>query len=670
MISRRRTGQRETRRPLPRSLDPLPDEALPGFVLRLAHRLDRTPARIAELTGLTEPHQVKPNLGRRIYLDPAAQARFAAATRLHPDEVADLCVAALADRYAPLSAQFLGRTRQPESVANDPWVFGRAIRYCPPCLAGDGSTVQNLHGGAWQRRWHLPVIFACLTHRRLLARDCPSCQRPAHHEANQPVPTPTVPGLHPAQCRNRISGRFRTPNLCGNRLDREPDPHAADLTVADLESRQVLRAQQNISTLLDPSEPGTSSAFGESATVAQFFTDLRLLASLTTLTWPVAAPLLTDRLLRDALDRHATRRHQVVADMRVTGKHLQRHVIFDQPPTDSLASAALMLLLHRLSASPSATEILASLLDHPDVTVWTSHFFTAEPHCSPGLRAAIAVPVSAHRRGARRAAAPPLRARKARTPRQPRLHRPAVKPPTPVTTVNPTRPLAPYRFGPQHIPAFLTDTWAAVHLHLAGVDQRMLRRAAACTLVSRSGYLSYGRAAVQLGLPSDAGDYAMRIVNRWRAADPVNRRRFDTALQALTDLLETCELIDYRQRRRVMATWTINTDLWHTISAELQRTQRGAQVPHSDWSDRKRITATALAWIEVTQGEHRYAPQRHHSPGAIPGTTTDRGLSIDRAWWRLRNGKPGQHYWELRAALIPHLTELATAIDDHRISAN
>ncbi len=37
--------------PLPRSLDPLPDEVLPGYLLRLAHRLDRTPARILQLTG-------------------------------------------------------------------------------------------------------------------------------------------------------------------------------------------------------------------------------------------------------------------------------------------------------------------------------------------------------------------------------------------------------------------------------------------------------------------------------------------------------------------------------------------------------------------------------------------------------------------------------------------
>ena len=38
--------------PLPRSLDPLPDESLPGYVLRLAYRLGLAPLRILQLTGL------------------------------------------------------------------------------------------------------------------------------------------------------------------------------------------------------------------------------------------------------------------------------------------------------------------------------------------------------------------------------------------------------------------------------------------------------------------------------------------------------------------------------------------------------------------------------------------------------------------------------------------
>ena len=68
---------------LPRSLDPLPQESLPGFVLRLAHRLERTPGRIAWLTGLAPPtrmgsEQVPASM--MLYLDPHVATRFARAT--------------------------------------------------------------------------------------------------------------------------------------------------------------------------------------------------------------------------------------------------------------------------------------------------------------------------------------------------------------------------------------------------------------------------------------------------------------------------------------------------------------------------------------------------------------------------------------------------------------
>ena len=49
----REDSRRSPRSPLPRSLDPLPDESLPGDLLRLEHRLGLAPARIMQLTGLT-----------------------------------------------------------------------------------------------------------------------------------------------------------------------------------------------------------------------------------------------------------------------------------------------------------------------------------------------------------------------------------------------------------------------------------------------------------------------------------------------------------------------------------------------------------------------------------------------------------------------------------------
>jgi len=70
--------------PLPRSLDPLPGESLAGFLLRLAHRLDLAPGRVAVLTGLGWTILGRSNLrvpaGRLLHLDAGdpEQANWAA----------------------------------------------------------------------------------------------------------------------------------------------------------------------------------------------------------------------------------------------------------------------------------------------------------------------------------------------------------------------------------------------------------------------------------------------------------------------------------------------------------------------------------------------------------------------------------------------------------------
>ncbi|MGH3614767.1 MAG: TniQ family protein [Pseudonocardia sp.] len=85
-------------RPLPRSLDPLPDESIVGFVLRLAHRLDLTPARVVTLTGLnTGHHSSAAALGLTVHVVPAARDAFAHATKLTPAEIYTLFLSALGD---------------------------------------------------------------------------------------------------------------------------------------------------------------------------------------------------------------------------------------------------------------------------------------------------------------------------------------------------------------------------------------------------------------------------------------------------------------------------------------------------------------------------------------------------------------------------------------------
>ena len=166
--------------PLPRSLDPLPDEALPGYLLRLAHRLGLAPARIMQLTGLTASRSGHQPARRSLmlHLDETMAGAFASAARLTAAEVAGLCTSSISGWYPWAAPRVTADQWDPRPLAS-PWLFTSATRYCPQCLAGDGSYIQQQHGGAWQKTWRLPVVFACPAHRRLLEHLCPSCQQPA-----------------------------------------------------------------------------------------------------------------------------------------------------------------------------------------------------------------------------------------------------------------------------------------------------------------------------------------------------------------------------------------------------------------------------------------------------------------------------------------------------------
>jgi hypothetical protein len=71
----------------------------------------------------------------------------------------------------------------------DKWaLFAPATRYCPECLAGDGSAVQESFGSPWLKAWHLPVVFACPAHQRLLEHRCPGCGQGPSMSALVPAP--------------------------------------------------------------------------------------------------------------------------------------------------------------------------------------------------------------------------------------------------------------------------------------------------------------------------------------------------------------------------------------------------------------------------------------------------------------------------------------------------
>jgi hypothetical protein len=282
-------------RPLPRSLDPLVGESFVGYLLRLAHRLDLSPARVAVLTGLADAHQPSIPAGLLLALTPDHAAAFARATHLSTAEVTALTLISFADRYPPVNPAFSGRQRQNHGIfVKENWVFSRASRYCPDCLAGDGSPIQDQHGGAWKLTWRLPVVFACPLHRRLLCHTCPGCDQPAHHRATGQVQLLTQPAnveLHPVDCRNSIPATDNDPTrgrVCQTRLDYPSHP-GPDLPG----DSQLLGFQTRLLTLLLADTPETITSAGQPTDTARYFVDLRLLCCLIAASWPTAHDLLT-----------------------------------------------------------------------------------------------------------------------------------------------------------------------------------------------------------------------------------------------------------------------------------------------------------------------------------------------------------------------------------------
>ncbi|HEX2745626.1 MAG TPA: TniQ family protein [Streptosporangiaceae bacterium] len=190
--------------PLGRSLIPLPGESLPGFILRLSCRLQLPSARIAALTGLMPAGHSGAWAPASLLTEipePAGRT-FAYMTRLTTEKAARFGLACLQERY-PLPA---GAAKNAATVPLSGLpVFAPATRYCPDCLAGDGSPIQGAFGGPWRKIWHLPVVFACTLHRRLLEDRCPECGQVTHsHHPGAPalmLPAMRAAALHPCQCR-------------------------------------------------------------------------------------------------------------------------------------------------------------------------------------------------------------------------------------------------------------------------------------------------------------------------------------------------------------------------------------------------------------------------------------------------------------------------------------
>jgi hypothetical protein len=637
--------------PLPRSLDPLPDESLAGYLLRLSSRLGVPPGQVAASTGLIPRTGTIP-ASRMLVLDDATTLAFAWAARLDPGEVTTLTLAGLTGRYPPTGLSYLGRQRTPGGIfIKETWILSRSTRYCPQCLAGDpDSPVQQQLGGAWSRLWRLPVVFACPRHQRLLEHDCPACGQPAHlratHGGKLPslIPLPAHPAAHPAACRHPhptgSTARRDQQRPCGHLLSSAQSVSPAEPPDG---LSKALGIQEHLLRLLDPHGPALTVSGGDPATPAQYFTDLRILACLITASWPAARDLAAPwQAALVSPHAEAARRQASTAE----GRAQHRQIVYcDSPPLEAAACAALLTLAADVLASTSPRS-LGQAVGHlagqavPAFRRWARWFLAGDGYCSPALRAAAGPAVGArHVIKEAAAGADPGR-----------LH-------------PPPRPTALYSIT--HVPAYLPAAWHAGHLApLAGLaPEQMLRRAAAVCLARTCTAASYPQLGELLGIPPGSAKSTVKAVHgRLEAAG--RQAEFEAAIDALAGMLDTAAArTDYGSRRHALRGWVISPGQWNQLTAGLPAHREA----HADWGERKRMLASVWVWTRVTSGEHLFAPAVMADPAAPrsqqPGGR-DRLNYIDLRWPHLATGARG-HYSELRQRLDNYADELAASIDSN-----
>ena len=497
-----------------------------------------------------------------------------------------------------------------------------ATRYCPQCLAGDGSPIQQQHGGAWQKAWRLPVVFACQAHRQLLEHLCPSCRQPAM-SAGPGAPALLIPragdgGLHPAQCRAALrpqdAGRHARP--CGARLD-APARAGEDSPVSD----DLLALQGRLLQLLDPEGPAAAVSVGQPATPAQYFADLRLVCSLINGAWPHSRNLIAGPGMAESLGQHIAS---------TGGAAIRRHTLCDAPPLDARPGAALITAAARILDDGDLRalgELLAPARDGASRKSprgrWIRRYQRAGHDCSDGFRDALEPLVNSFQRADRRS-----RGRRA--------------------------PAHQVSFAPEHVPEHLQDDWYHEHFRHIGGNTRLLRRAAALRLVQMSAGGSLAEAAAFLSI-----DHRYLKASPGSVAFTDDRAEFRLAVRALArQLSATPELINYKHRRDALRHWRIGPAAWQGIISQLPPTKGPFQ---PELSDCKRQFASEAVWARITQGEHLLAPriiENHLSAG-------------DPTWhrrrdnmWHFYNAAPAKpHYAALRKILNAHADNLAAIID-------
>jgi hypothetical protein len=585
--------------------------------LRLAYRLDRSPARIASLCGLSR-HQHRLPAEYLITLPAESSEALRAAALLREGETGALTLSAMAASYPPLATTRLGGSRNMAS-ARRTWAFSTSSRYCPNCLAGDGSTIQNEYGGPWRLRWHIPVSFACTAHNRLLEHGCPHCgghpNRPSNTERQGLITQRTIGGLHPAQCRHLLApgpvGASVLTPLCAARLDQtacvteQPDSNLATM----------LALQRRIDRHLTPTKHSHATSDNYSNPEQHFFSDLIAAAQLVRLSWPNSARFAPSSAVADLIACHVAT-WTTLRENRSPGRHVRDAWAAPQDPAEcgALLLTADTLLGDRGQDGPALRERIQPLA--------TAAFTHNEANTSATFRRMDVSP-DLSRALAQRS----LGFNRAGGHHHARQHVPSRH----------------CHFGIEHIPALVPETWIRAHFgDLTSLwdpgdvwKPRHLRRVVSLKLVEMAGGGTWPQCAVILGIPWATAQRSLTVLKRSLLPGGL-WPLLDTAVETVAQELDAAaKHVDFAARRRTLSTWQIPVEDLAALTVGLVR------LAHAQ-SSLTRAAATTLVWARVTQGDHLHSPsvealrEAHQSTEALVSAIGQLQTPSNRKGTRLR----------------------------------
>ncbi|MFF2957007.1 TniQ family protein [Kitasatospora sp. NPDC057965] len=566
-----------TLRPLARSLAPLPEESVAGYLLRLSFRLHRSPVRLAELAGLGPQKTDRLSADYLLGFAPEPAAAFATAVRLDAAEVAALGLRRFEDSYPPLSTTFRNRAAVYFASA---WAFTLSTRHCPACLAGNASPIQRALGGAWKSTWHLPVVFACPDHGTLLKHLCWQCgapSNPIHRRRATLVHRPGAAGIHPLACRADGPDAPGGPSVrwrpCGARLDEDPGRgHDARLTAEAL--NHLVDLQQQLLERLNGAEPHDP----------WFFPDLRAVSQLIKLSWPLPEGILTlPEPLTDLIDDHVSAVHRQARARHADGNpHLNLPALWSAPAEAGQCGALLLaarILLGTDSQARPREKIQplaqAAFVRHPG-----PYTTLRRQSLSPALARALVRQVHGfHAAGRTEKANVRVASRDC-------------------------------RFGIEHVPPFLPRHW--YDEHFAGFADRLdcptgytvrhLRRAASLKLAEMAVGGSYPQCARRLGFPAEKAVSTMNKLRPQMAGGGL-WADFETRVENIARSLDDDHArTDYERRRFALVDWQVPAVHWAALFDDLS--PRFSRMAGQDGQ----LAATVLVWTEITQAEYTHSP--------------------------------------------------------------